>query len=124
MRSEGRVRCGRLTSIVPEKQLLSARLIKIDVEGAERSVLEPLLERLREFSDRTVWTVELSPEFSPGGQADIDYVFNSFCAHGYAAFTIRNDYSVEMYLSRPKSAELKRIVAPPMAQADVVFLRQ
>src|SRR5262249_24349886 len=93
MRSEGRVRCGRLTSIVAEKQLFSARLIKIDVQGAERTVLEPLLERLAEFSDRTVWTVELSPEFCPGGQADIGYVFNSFRAHGYNAFTIRNDYT-------------------------------
>ena len=124
MRSEGRVRCGRLTSIVPEQQLLSARLIKIDVEGAERAVLEPLLERLPEFSERTVWAVELSPEFCPGGQADVDYVFSSFCAHGYTAFAIRNDYSLDMYLSRPRSAEMKRIVAPPSAQADVVFLRQ
>jgi len=124
MRSEGRVHCGRLTTIVPEKQLLCARLIKIDVEGGERSVLEPLLERLPEFSDRTVWTVELSPEFSPGGQADIDYVFNAFCAHGYSAFAIRNDYSLEMYLSRPRSAEMKRISTPPSAQTDVVFLRQ
>jgi len=121
MRSEGRVRCGTLASIVPADQLLNARLIKIDVEGAERAVLESVLDRLPEFSRRTVWAVELSPSFCPGGQADVDWVFNEFCRQGYVAFSIKNNYSPEAYLSRPRSVHMERIMAAPTALADVLF---
>jgi len=124
MRSEGRVRCAALPSMVPIDRLLTARLIKIDVEGAERAVLEPIIERLPDFSRRTVWAVELSPEYCPGGQADVDYVFRAFYKHGYAAATISNDYSLATYLSKPNGVELKRIAAAPSSQADVVFSRQ
>lgn len=124
MRSEGRVRCAPLTSIVPTERLLSARIIKVDVEGAERSVLEPLLARLPEFSGRTIWAVELSPEICAGGQADVDRVFNAFCQQGYRGFSIRNDYSLDMYLSKPRAVEMKRITAPPLSQTDVLFLRE
>jgi FkbM family methyltransferase len=124
MCSEGRVRCEALTSIVPMNRLLNARLIKIDVEGAERAVLEPLVVRLPEFSSRTVWAVELSPTLCAGGQGDVDWIFALFCRHGYAAFAVTNDYSPATYLSRPRSVEMKQLLAPPVSQADVLFLRE
>jgi len=124
MRSEGRVRSRALTSLVPTDRLLNARIIKIDVEGAERAVLEPIFARLPEFSSRTVWTLELSPELCPGAQADVDCVFNAFSRHGYTAFAIRNDYSLAACLSRPRSVEMKRIEVAPSTQADVVFVRE
>jgi FkbM family methyltransferase len=124
MHSEGRVRCSALTSMVPPQRLLNARVIKIDVEGAERSVLEPIAERLPEFSSRTAWAVELSPLRSPTGQADVQWIFELFRRHGYAAFAISNDYSPAAYLSRPKSVEMKRITSPPVSLADVLFLRE
>jgi len=124
MQSEGRIRCGTLISIVPPDQLLKARLIKIDVEGAERAVLEPLVKRLPEFSNHTVWAVELTPEHCPGGHADVAWVFDWFCTNGYVAFAVKNDYSKATYLSRPKSVELKRITTAPASQADVLFWRE
>jgi FkbM family methyltransferase len=124
MSSEGRIRCAPLTSIVTASRLLNARLIKIDVEGAERAVLEPICERLPQFSVRTAWAVELSPSQNPGGQSDVDWVFDAFCRHGYVAFAMRNDYEPAMYLSRPRSLELRRIVAAPLSQTDVLFLRE
>jgi len=124
MRSEGRVRCQLLTSLVPSEQLLNARLIKIDVEGAERAVLEPLFERLPEFSRRTLWAVELSAEHCPGGQADVERIFAAFSNAGYSAFALRNDYSLPMYLSRPRSVEMIRLTATPSIQSDVLFARE
>ena len=121
MRPEGRVRCGTLTSIVPADQLLNARLIKIDVEGGERAVLESILDRLPEFSSRTVWAVELSPSFCPGGQADVDWVFNEFCRRGYVAFSIKNGYSPGAYLSRPRSVDMEQIMTAPVRLTDVLF---
>jgi len=124
MHSEGRIRCRALTSIVPGDQLLNARLIKIDVEGAERAVLEPLIKRLPEFSKRTVWAVEVMPECRPGGHVDVAWVFDSFFRNGYVAFTMRNDYSPATCLSRPKAVELERSTSVPTSLTDVLFLRE
>jgi len=117
MHSEGSIRCGTLTSIVPADQLLNARFIKIDVEGAERAVLEPLVRRLPEFSSRTVWAMELWP-------GDCAWVFDWFSRHGYTALAMKNDYSAATYLSRPKSLQLRRLTAAPASCADVLFLRE
>jgi len=124
MSSEGRIRCATIASLVATARLLNARLIKIDVEGAERAVLEPICERLPQFSARTAWAVELSPLHSPGGQSDVDWVFDAFCRHGYAAFVMKNDYVPVMYLSRPRTLELRRIAAAPCSLTDVLFLRE
>lgn len=123
MRSEGRMRCAPLTSLVPMDQLLNARLIKIDVEGAERAVLEPVVKRLPEFSRRTVWAVELTPKHCPGGRADVAWVLDCFRRNGYLPFAIQNDYTVATYLSRPRIVELKQIAATPETQTDVLFVR-
>jgi FkbM family methyltransferase len=123
MSSEGRVHCGTLSSIVPSERLLSARLIKIDVEGAEHSVLRPLFDLLPHFSRRTVWAVELSPQYCPAGQADVDRIFEAFCACGYRAATIKNEYALDNYLARPRSVSMTGITSAPSSQADVVFYR-
>ena len=123
MRSEGRVRCAALTSLVPADKLLNARLLKIDVEGAERSVLEPLFGKLAQFSRRSIWAVELSPQLSPGGQADVDCIFDAFCRSGYRPYMIKNDYSVAMYLSKPRTVDMEPLSAAPTTQTDVIFLR-
>ena len=113
-----------LTHLVPTESLFNARLIKVDVEGAESEVLRPLIPLLGQFSARTAWTLELSPQLSPGGQADIDWIYHSFCNAGYEAFALPNAYSVGAYLAKVSSAGLQSISTPPTAQADVVFLRQ
>jgi FkbM family methyltransferase len=124
MRLEGRGRCAALTELVPEQQLRNARIIKVDVEGSELAVLQPLFATLSEFSVRTMWAIELSPQLCPGGQADVTHVFEAFCAAGYTAYTMANVYSPHMYLSRPRSAQLAHLTRAPADQADVLFLRR
>jgi len=125
MRLEGRVRSATLTSLVPDQDLRNARVIKIDVEGAELTVLQPLFASLSEFSPRTLWAIELSPQLCPGRQADVAQIFKAFSAAGYTAYTIANDYSLRMYTSRPRSALLTRLTrAPTDRAADVLFLRE
>lgn len=123
MRCEGIQPCGTLLTIIPHESLFRARLIKIDVEGAERAVIEPLVPFLAQFSDRTIWALEVSPHFCPGGQADVDWIFEAFCSHGYEAFAILNDYSVKTHLANPRALELVRLDTAPTGQTDIVFLR-
>lgn len=124
MRFEANVPSGPLANLLPVAHLHSARLIKIDVEGAERQVLSPIVPMLGQFSDRTAWIIELSPGFLPGGQEDADWIYHSFCSAGYRAFAIHNEYSVEEYLVEVSSPGLREILSPPTAPlSDVVFVR-
>jgi FkbM family methyltransferase len=124
MSVEAHVASSPLINLVPTESLFNARLIKVDVEGAESEVLRPLIPLLGQFAPRTAWMLELSPQLSPGGQADIDWIYHSFCNAGYQAFALPNAYSVGGYLARVSSAGLQTISGPPTTQVDVVFLRQ
>jgi FkbM family methyltransferase len=121
---EAYVSSSPLVNLIPTESLFNARLIKVDVEGAEGEVLRPLVPLLSRFCARTAWMVELSPELSPGGQADINWIYESFCGAGYRAFALPNTYSPEGYLARVSSAGLQELSRPPTTQLDVVFVRQ
>jgi FkbM family methyltransferase len=123
MRLEAHVQASPLVNLVPTERLFNARLIKVDVEGAEAEVLRPLIPLLSQFCPRTAWMLELSPQLSPGGQADIDWIYQSFCSAGYRAFAVPNAYTLECYLARVSSAGLEELSSPPTTQSDVVFVR-
>jgi FkbM family methyltransferase len=123
MHLEAYVWSSPLIDLIPTESLFNARLIKVDVEGAEGEVLRPLVPLLSRFCARTRWMVELSPELSPGGQADIDWIYQSFCSAGYRAFAVPNTYSPAGYLARVSSAGLQQLSRPPTTQSDVVFVR-
>ena len=124
MSLEAHVPSSPLVNLVPTESLFNARLIKVDVEGAESEVLRPLVPLLSRFSPRTAWMLELSPQLAPGGQSDIDWIYHSFCSAGYRAFALPNAYSIGCYLARVSSAGLQPLSGPPSTQADVAFLRQ
>jgi FkbM family methyltransferase len=88
-----------LGTIVPEAELLAARLIKIDVEGAEWLVLRgmaPLLPRLRP-------DVEILLELNPAALArlggSLDAVLAMFADAGFTAFEIANRYETRFYIA-------------------------
>ena len=59
---EGVVRALPLTSIVPEEDILRARFIKIDVEGAEWLVLQGIMHLLPSLSRECEILLEVDPE--------------------------------------------------------------
>lgn len=56
---EAMVRAAPLAEIVGEENTLSARIIKIDVEGDERSVVDGIVGLLSDFSSETEWLIEV-----------------------------------------------------------------
>jgi FkbM family methyltransferase len=125
MMVEERVPANTLEQLVGTMNLRRARLIKIDVEGAERSVLTPLFASLGAFSGQTEWLLELSPEFSAGGQSDVDCIFGAFTEAGYRVYAIQNDYSARSTLNPPRRANLTLLNEPPTRRlCDVLISRQ
>jgi FkbM family methyltransferase len=105
------------------RSLFTARFIKIDVEGAELSVLTPLFPSLGKFSERTEWLLELSPGFSAGGQSDVTRIFDTFRAAGYRAYRIPNEYKYRFQISPPPCV-LTELAEAPTSLCDVVMSRR
>lgn len=120
---EAVVSCMPLTEMIPLEQLKAARLIKIDVEGAERSVLQGIVGVLKDFSPETLWLIEFAKDFSPGGSTDLDWIFELFVSHGYHAYQITNSYDLVGAQGRAKESA-KRILQPPDdSLSDILFAR-
>jgi len=123
MAFEKKVRANTLENLVGSAHLRNARMIKLDVEGAERAVLAPLFDSLDRFSARTEWLIELIPSFCAGGQDDVDTVFEAFRDAGYTAYHIPNNYDAGFILSPPATPALVPLQDSPRGQCDVLMSR-
>lgn len=111
-----------LADIVPVEAILSARMIKIDVEGAEFPVVSGFLPLLPRLSHRTELLIEVSAEGLHDHGSSVEEFFGVFRSAGFSAFTIDNRYSIDMYL-QPASARLEPLEGYGFEQLDVVFRR-
>jgi FkbM family methyltransferase len=124
MHREAIVRADTIAGLVGADVLRRARLVKVDVEGAERAVLAPLLASGAALGRDTEWLVELTPGYSSGGQRDADWIFDTFAALGYEAYILPNAYEHSCYLARPHAPHLQPVRQMAGHQADVLFKRR
>ena len=98
LREDGRVRAAPLGSLVTREELATARLVKIDVEGAEDRVLAGLLQSIEALASDAELVVELSPEWwSDPNLRPID-VLRPFLDRGFHVYLLPNNYRVSRYL--------------------------
>jgi FkbM family methyltransferase len=121
---ETEVRCAPLASIATVEELRRARIIKIDIEGAEA----PILEELSKNIDCLRKDVEIVAEISVDGCTAMSRtwksVFHDFAALGFQAYELPNEYSDLAYLNRPSPIVPRRLEGLPRRQFDVVLSRQ
>jgi FkbM family methyltransferase len=91
--SDGMVNCTPLQDHLSDSDWQQVRFIKIDVEGAELSVLKSLLRSRHLLRE----DVEISIE-SSGSDEDSAKIFNTLSDLGFAAFDLKSTYSLEQYL--------------------------
>ncbi|MGK7869305.1 FkbM family methyltransferase [Falsiroseomonas sp. E2-1-a20] len=111
-----------LGQIVPEAELLAARLIKIDVEGAEWLVLRglaPLLPRLRPDAEILL---ELNPAALARFGGSMDALLAMFAEAGFTAFEIANRYDTRFYIA-PVATRARPFDRRPGELVDLVFRR-
>ena len=110
-----------LKDILTEAEIQSVRVIKIDTEGAEFSVLKGLFPLLDRMPKDVEIVVELNP--NANSEEEIRFIFDTFQAANYSPYEIFNDYSPESYIYPNSISSLKKIESIPDKQVDVVFSR-
>lgn len=119
---EAEIPCDLLSSLISLPDLLSARMIKIDIEGAERLAIEGVLPLLNQFTEKTEWLVELSPGFTSNGSIDADWIFRRFVDSGYSAYQIKNEYGPLARRHEMEPQMLRKISDCPVEKlCDLLF---
>jgi FkbM family methyltransferase len=109
---EGIVRAMKLQDLVAPEDVIRARLIKIDVEGAEWSVLQGMAAILPRLSAATEILVEVEPEsLSEHGTTTKEFI-SRFGAAGFQPYGI-NMHMVDSYASR-----IDAFLAPPVPEVQ------
>ena len=111
-----------LTGLVPENAILRARLIKIDVEGAEWPVIQGFASLLPRLSARTELLIEVSTQALSDHGVSLASFIDLFQSAGFHPFVIGNRYNVDMYLE-PVAANPVPWDGQTFDQIDFLFRR-
>ncbi|MDA5193333.1 FkbM family methyltransferase [Govanella unica] len=121
---EAEVPCAPLTSIATPEELSNAKLIKIDVEGAEAPILKDILKNIDRFHPEVEIIAEISQVGNVGLDSDWESLFDDFAAAGFEAYDLLNDYSLAPYIDGDAISRPEKIKQLPTKQFDVVFSRR
>ncbi|MEV8353967.1 FkbM family methyltransferase [Streptomyces niveus] len=114
-----------LGKLLAPEEISAARVIKIDVEGAEGSVVRgmiPLLDKLRRDCEITV---EVTPDRMAQLGDSAEELMKTMRDHGFHAYRLANEYSPESYVAalRGKRAIPVRWRGPVVEESDLIFSR-
>lgn len=112
-----------LHEILTADETSHARVIKIDVEGSERSVvrgLAPLLSKLREDAEILV---EISPELMDDPLPSMKEIFETLRGAGYTAYVLPNELGWHSYIAHRPVRPRVLGTSLPSVQTDVIFSR-
>lgn len=114
-----------LGELLEPAEIRDARVIKIDVEGAEGSVVRgmiPMLDKLR--SDCEI-TVEVTPDRMAQLGDSAEELMKTMRDHGFHVYRLANEYTPESYVAalRGKRAIPVRWRGPVVEESDLIFSR-
>jgi FkbM family methyltransferase len=117
-RPSERVRSAPLDALLLSTEIFAARVIKIDVEGAEWLVLKGMESLLPRLQPNAEIVMEITPEL---GTADC--IVGLLANHGWNAYALMPYDSLENYLSPARLAHALRISGRIAKRTDVMFSR-
>lgn len=117
-----RVRGDALPSLLTPEEIARARVVKIDVEGAEFDVIAGLGPTLDRFHPECEFVVEVGPERA-GDDAAVAALIATFANAGLRPYALPNYYDVRSYMLAEPVRELQPVTAPPTRELDIVFSR-
>lgn len=122
---EGEVHAAPLSAILKYEELQGARLVKIDVEGAEWSVVAGMESLIKGTRPDLEIIIEVNPELlARRGKTPAD-LLKSFLSAGYHPYRFENDYSPQSYIPLPREKRPQRIWSPTIQETvDLVLSRE
>ncbi len=121
---ESDVTTAPLSVILQPQEIERARLMKIDVEGAEWLVaagMGPLLGSGR--ADLEVM-IEVNPDLLAQQGKQAEDLLRIFLDAGFHAYALENDYSPLGYLPPHTAKRPERLRTPIQSETDIIFSRQ
>ncbi len=119
--AEAEVAALPLNEILQPDEIGRVSLIKIDIEGAERPILDQIVDTIHLYPERVQIIVECNPD------GDLDAwrrTFAKFMEAGFHAFGVENDYSENGYLDAKPPFAPVRLREVPAEKMDILFTRR
>lgn len=120
---DGAVESARLEEILDRKELASARLIKIDIEGAERFVVPSIGSLLSSCRDDLELVVEFHPQYLTERGSGADDLVRLMNASGFHAYRLENSYWPFNGVEPPGYRRPMRLRGPIRGETVIVFSR-
>jgi FkbM family methyltransferase len=126
MHAESEVEALPLDSMLTADEVATARLIKIDVEGAEPDVVAGMASLIKSFRADTEIVIELSPKWWRDQTLLPTDVLRPFTDAGFNIYEMRNSYSAWRYLWPNDVSDARRIrraLTKRVSRLDLVLSR-
>jgi FkbM family methyltransferase len=118
------VNASPISDLVSDQEWANARLVKIDVEGAEADVVQGFRTMIdRDRPDRE-YLIEVHPVMLAKLNKSVDDVLKPFFESGYHAYTIGNDYDPATYLQHATSPRPRRLDAVIENDTNLILSRE
>ncbi|MFE6026179.1 FkbM family methyltransferase [Streptomyces niveus] len=114
-----------LGELLEPAEISTARVIKIDVEGAEGSVVRGMIPMLDKLRPDCEITVEVTPDRMAQLGDSAEELMKTMRDHGFHAYRLVNEYTPESYVAalRGKQAIPVRWRGPVVEESDLIFSR-
>lgn len=117
------VEAAPLADLLTPREVATARIVKIDVEGAELGVLQGLAPVLDRMPGDVELVVEISPDDLERGGHAAEEPLELLAGHGFVPYRIRNDYRPVSYIDEGAVEPPRRFTGPLTERLDLVFSR-
>lgn len=121
---ECEVHAAPLSAILKPEELQGARLVKIDVEGAEWSVVAGMGSLIKGGRPDLEIIIEVNPKLLARQGKTPDDLLRPFLDAGYHAYRLENDYSPQSYIPLRREKRPQRIRPPIQETVDLVLSRR
>jgi FkbM family methyltransferase len=106
---EGEVVAAPLSDLIKPNEFKTARIVKIDVEGAESLVVTGMQSMLSAGRDDLEYLIEINPAALAGHGTSPNRILKPFLDAGFYAYEIENDYSPLSYMPTEAPKRPQRI---------------